>query len=167
MTHFGLNYPWKKRETFEIQKSKKEEKENEPRVLSWMVDYIALHSMVFWFFFFANLRIVVDYLCKRILKGYSFDWSVNFFSPDSEKKKVGKKENETKWKRTEKDLEKYVYYFEIIYFFKFFALLNSYICLRCVFSFYMVSEKMMVEKVMGLYIHFFLIINIRVFLKIN
>ena len=39
-----------------------------------------------------------------------------------------------------------------------------YIRLRCVFSFCMVSEKMR-EKVMGLYVHFLLSINIRVFLK--
>ena len=69
-----------------------------------------------------------------------------------------------KWKRTENDLEKYVYYFEIVCFFRFFFLLISCIYLRCVFSFFMVSEKMR-EKVMGLYVHFLLSINIRVFLK--
>ena len=69
-----------------------------------------------------------------------------------------------KWNRTEKDPEKYVYYFEIVCFFRFFSLLISYICLRCAFSFYMVSEKTW-KKVMGLYVHFLLSINIRVFLK--
>ena len=58
----------------------------------------------------------------------------------------------------------YVYYFEIVCFFRLFSLLISYILLRCVFSFWMVSEKMR-EKVMGLYVHFLLNINIRVFLK--
>ena len=77
---------------------------------------------------------------------------------------AGKEENEMKWKRTENDLEKYVYYFEIVCFFRFFFLLISCIYLRCVFSFFMVSEKMR-EKVMGLYVHFLLSINIRVFLK--
>ena len=107
------------------------------------------------------MRVVVDYLCKRIVKGYSFDWSVNFFSPVFEKTRERKR---TKWKRTEKDIEKYVYYFEIVCFFRLFSLFISYIRLRCVFSFCMVLEKMW-EKVMGLYIHFLLSINIRVFLK--
>ena len=49
-------------------------------------------------------------------------------------------------------------------FFWILSLLISYIRLRCVFSFCMVSEKMR-EKVMALYIHFLLSINIRVFLK--
>ena len=120
-----------------------------------------LWSSNFYFLFFCvDLRIVVDYLCKMIVKGYSFDWSVNFFSPVFEKTREMKR---TKWKRTEKDLEKYVYYFEIVCFFKFFSLLIPYIRLRCVFSFCMVSEKLR-EKVMGLYIHFLLSINIRVFL---
>ena len=162
MTHFGLNYPWKKRETFEIQKSKKEEKENEPRVLSWMVDYIALHSMVFWFFFFfANLRIVVDYLCKRILKGYSFDWSVNFFLQFMKKRGKGRERNEMEenWKGSWKV---YLLLWNSLFFW-ILSLLISYIRLRCVFSFCMVLEKMR-EKVMGLYVHFLLSINIRVFL---
>ena len=69
-----------------------------------------------------------------------------------------------KWNRIEKDPEKYVYYFEIVCFFRFFSLLISYICLRCAFSFCMVSEKTW-KKVMGLYVHFLLSLNIRVFLK--
>ena len=72
-----------------------------------------------------------------------------------------------KWKRIEKDPEKYVYYFEIVCFFRFFSLLFSYICLRCVcvcVFFHMVSEKTR-KEVMGLYVHFLLSVNIRDFLK--
>ena len=87
----------KKRKTFEIQKNGKEEKENEPRVLSWMVDYNALYGLLI-FIFFVDLRIVIDYLCKKIVKCYSFDWSVIFFSPVSEKD-TGKEENEVEENR--------------------------------------------------------------------
>ena len=114
---FWTKLPLKKRETFEIRKSRKEEKENEPRVLSWMVDYNTLYGLLIYIYI-VDLRIVIDYLCKRILKGYSFDWSVNFFF-SSFWKNAGMEENETKWKKTEKDLEKYVYYFEIVCFFGF------------------------------------------------
>ena len=66
-------------------------------------------------------------------------------------------------------LEKYIYYFEIVCFFRFFSLLISYICLMCMFSFCIVSEKKKEkkkqDKVKGLYVHFLLNINLRVFLK--
>ena len=79
-----------------------------------------MHSLVFgllnfFIFYFADFHIVVDHLFKRILKGYSFDWNVNFFLQFM--KKYGKGRNEMKWKRTEKDPKKYVYYFEIDCFF--------------------------------------------------
>ena len=121
-----------------------------------------LLNLFIYFIIFADFRIVVDYLSKRILKDYSFDWSVNFFS--SLWKNTRKEENKMKLKKTENDPQKYIYYFEIVCFFRFLFLLISYICWRRVFSFCMVLEKTR-EKVMGLYVHFLLSINIRVFLK--
>ena len=111
MTHFGLNYPWKKKRNLwnskkqkgrEIQKSRKEEKENEPRVLSWMVDCNTLYGLMIYIYiyiyihtYFADLRIVVYYLCKKDSKRIFIWLKCEFlFLQFMKKRRKGREQNE-------------------------------------------------------------------------
>ena len=78
-------------------KVQKEKEENRRVILSWMVDYNALFGILK--FIFADFHIVVYHLSKRILKGYSFDWNVNFFPPVYEKIRERKERNEVEENR--------------------------------------------------------------------
>ena len=80
---------------------------------------------------------------------------MNFFSPNSEKTRERK--------RTEKNLEKYVYYFEIAFFLDFSLVDFTHSLEVCVFFLHGFIKN--VGESNGLYVHFLLSINIRVFLK--